>query len=75
MEIGGYRVEKVLIEGQVPINAELYAAVLNDPASRAPVVLFSTMGGLMGSLCQYPLRVSGNLRHALETPPRSRSGP
>lgn len=46
MDIGGHRVEKLLIEGQVPIKSELYAAVLNDPASRAPVVLFSTMGGM-----------------------------
>ncbi len=46
MEIGGYRVDKLLIEGQVEIMAELYAAVLNNPASRAPMVLFSTMGGM-----------------------------
>ncbi len=46
MNIDGHRVAKVLVEAQVPIAAEYYAAVLNDPASRAPVVLFSTMGGM-----------------------------
>ena len=46
MDIGGHRVEKLLVEGQVPIRTELYAAVLNEPSSRAPVVLFSTMGGI-----------------------------
>ena len=46
MEIGGYPVEKVLIEAQLPIEQELYAAVLNDPAAKAPSVLFSTEGGM-----------------------------
>ena len=46
MEIGGYEVEKLLVEAQVPIERELYAAVLGDPRSRAPMVLFSTMGGM-----------------------------
>src|SRR5687768_5401423 len=31
MEIAGHKVEKVLIEEQMPIERELYAAVLNDP--------------------------------------------
>ncbi|MBM3357796.1 MAG: succinate--CoA ligase [Betaproteobacteria bacterium] len=46
MEIAGYRVEKVLIEEQLPIERELYAAVLNDPAAKSPLVLFSTEGGM-----------------------------
>ena len=46
MEIGGYPVEKVLVEAQLPIEKELYAAVLNDPAAKAPSVLFSTEGGM-----------------------------
>ena len=46
MDIGGHRVEKVLIEEQVPIARELYAAVLNDPASKGPLVMFSTEGGM-----------------------------
>lgn len=46
MEIAGHRVEKVLVEAQVPIAREFYAAVLNDSASRGPMVLFSTLGGM-----------------------------
>ena len=46
MEIGGYPVETVLVEAQLPIGKELYAAVLNDPAAKAPSVLFSTEGGM-----------------------------
>ncbi|MBI4206554.1 MAG: acetate--CoA ligase family protein [Betaproteobacteria bacterium] len=46
MEIDGHRVEKVLIEEQMPIERELYAAVLNDPASKSPLIMFSTEGGM-----------------------------
>lgn len=46
MEIAGYKVRKVLIEEQVPIERELYAAVLNDPSSKGPLVMFSTEGGM-----------------------------
>ncbi|MCY4311202.1 MAG: acetate--CoA ligase family protein, partial [Rhodospirillaceae bacterium] len=46
MEINGYRIDRLLVEQQVPIAAELYAAVLSDAASCRPVVLFSTMGGV-----------------------------
>lgn len=46
MTIGGHRVEKVLVEAQSDIARELYAAVLNDPGSKAPMVMFSTEGGM-----------------------------
>jgi succinyl-CoA synthetase beta subunit len=46
MRLGGHRVERVLVEGRVEIARELYAAVLNDPASRSPLVMFSTRGGM-----------------------------
>src|SRR5690606_8226165 len=46
MEIGGHVGERVLVEAQVPIARELYAAVLNDPGSRGPMLLFSTLGGM-----------------------------
>ncbi|MBI3054108.1 MAG: acetate--CoA ligase family protein [Betaproteobacteria bacterium] len=46
MEIAGHQVEKVLIEERMPIERELYAAVLNDPASQGPLVVFSTAGGM-----------------------------
>jgi len=46
MEIAGHQVEKVLVEEQMPIERELYAAVLNDPSSKGPLVMFSTEGGM-----------------------------
>jgi succinyl-CoA synthetase beta subunit len=46
MEIAGHKVEKVLIEERIPIERELYAAVLNDPSSKGPLVMFSTEGGM-----------------------------
>ncbi len=46
MEIAGHKVKQVLIEEQMPIERELYAAVLNDPASQGPLVMFSTAGGM-----------------------------
>lgn len=46
MDIGGFTVEKLLIEGHVPIARELYAAILNDPVTCGPVVLFSPLGGM-----------------------------
>jgi succinyl-CoA synthetase beta subunit len=46
MDIGGFTVEKLLVEGQVPIVRELYAAILNDPVTCGPVVLFSPLGGM-----------------------------
>jgi len=46
MDIGGYLVEKVLVEQQANIQHELYAAVLNDPGSKGPLIMFSDMGGM-----------------------------
>jgi succinyl-CoA synthetase beta subunit len=46
MSIDGHPVKSVLIEAQAKIVREFYAAVLNDTASRRPLVLFSTEGGM-----------------------------
>lgn len=46
MSIGGNKVERVLVEAKMPIAREFYAAVLPDVASRSPLVLFSTEGGM-----------------------------
>ncbi|MGO9132899.1 MAG: succinate--CoA ligase subunit beta [Methylovirgula sp.] len=46
MSIDGHPVNSVLIEAQAKIVREFYAAVLNDMASRRPLVLFSTEGGM-----------------------------
>jgi succinyl-CoA synthetase beta subunit len=46
LQIGGHPVARLLVEAQVPIARELYAAVLCDPATRGPTVLFSPLGGM-----------------------------
>lgn len=46
MTIGEHTVERLLIEAQVPIAKEMYAAVLNDPDSKGPLLLFSAEGGM-----------------------------
>jgi succinyl-CoA synthetase beta subunit len=60
MEIAGHKVEKVLVEEQVPIARELYAAVLNDPSSKGPLAMFSTEGGM--DIEEVAARTPGNLR-------------
>ncbi len=46
LSIGGFPVERVLVDPQVAIAEEFYAAVLNDPASKGPLLLFSFEGGM-----------------------------
>lgn len=46
MSIDGHAVGAVLLEEQATIAREFYAAVLIDTASRCPLVLFSTEGGM-----------------------------
>src|SRR5207237_9625447 len=46
MRIGEYRVERLLVEEQVVFAREMYAAVLDDPASKGPLLLFSAEGGM-----------------------------
>ena len=46
MDVGGHRVQSVLVEERASIAAEYYAAVLNDPASKGPLVMFSPEGGM-----------------------------
>ena len=46
MTIGEHTVRRVLVEAQVPIARELYAAVLNDPETKGPLLLFSAEGGM-----------------------------
>jgi succinyl-CoA synthetase beta subunit len=73
MEIAGHRVEKVLVEEQVPITRELYAAVLNDASSKGPLVMFSTEGGMdieevaataPGKLRRKPIDIRGGFSRA-----------
>ena len=46
IEISGHRVERLLVEQQCQIELEYYAAVLNDPDSKCPLMLFSPHGGM-----------------------------
>ena len=46
MDIAGHTVERLLVEERSVIAREFYAAVLNDAASKGPMVLFSTLGGM-----------------------------
>lgn len=46
MDIGGHRIERVLVEEQASIAREFYAAVLNSPGSKGPLVMFSATGGM-----------------------------
>ncbi len=46
MDIAGHTVERVLVEARADIAAEYYAAVMNDPASKGPLLLFATEGGM-----------------------------
>ena len=46
LTIGGHKVERLLVEQAVEIEKEYYAAVLNDSASRKPLLLFSAEGGM-----------------------------
>jgi succinyl-CoA synthetase beta subunit len=46
MAIEGHEVERVLVEQAAPIAQELYLAVLNDVATRGPVILYSASGGM-----------------------------
>jgi succinyl-CoA synthetase beta subunit len=45
-EVDGHPVETLLVEETVDIGRELYAAVLDDPGSKGPLLLFSTRGGM-----------------------------
>jgi succinyl-CoA synthetase beta subunit len=46
MTIGEHEVKRVLVDAQVTIAREMYAAVLNDPESKGPLLLFSADGGM-----------------------------
>jgi len=73
MEIAGYRVSRVLVEKRADIERELYAAVLNDVESRAPLVLFSTAGGMEieqlaaeqpQAICRVPVEIAHGVERA-----------
>jgi len=72
MDIAGHTVEKVLIEAQMPIARELYAAVLNDTSSKGPLLMFSTAGGMdieeiAATTPDELRRLTVDIRHGLNT--------
>ncbi|MEM7343634.1 MAG: succinate--CoA ligase subunit alpha [Chloroflexota bacterium] len=44
--LNNFLVEQLLIETQVDIGQELYAAVTHDPSQKCPLLIFSTEGGM-----------------------------
>ena len=45
MQVGGFTVEKVMVEQKLPIEREFYAGVIVSDRERAPVIMFSSVGG------------------------------
>ena len=45
-ELDGFEVTALVVEEVADIARELYAAILDDPSSKGPLVLFSTEGGM-----------------------------
>ena len=67
MEIAGYRVERLLVEKRADIAQELYAAVLNDVATRSPMILFSAAGGMdIEELAESIVRIPVDIERGLE---------
>jgi succinyl-CoA synthetase beta subunit len=73
MRIGEHTVERVLVEQRATIVREYYAAVVNDPASKNPLVMFSIEGGMdieevavtkPDRLRQLPVDIRQGLDHA-----------
>jgi succinyl-CoA synthetase beta subunit len=44
-EVGNFRVEQILVEERVTIAREFYLGVIIDDSARAPVIIFSSIGG------------------------------
>ncbi|HUE47514.1 MAG TPA: ATP-grasp domain-containing protein [Aestuariivirgaceae bacterium] len=73
MTIAGHRVERVLVEARIDVSRELYAAIVSDPASQGPLLLFSTVGGMdvedmaehhPGGMHQHPISILEGLLSA-----------
>ena len=68
MEIGGFPVEHLLVEGKINIERELYLAITVDGSLRCPVVLASLEGGMdieevpENLIVKYPIEVNMGLQ-------------
>ncbi|MEE8389207.1 MAG: ATP-grasp domain-containing protein, partial [Anaerolineae bacterium] len=45
MQVGGFTVDKVMVEQKLSIEREFYAGVIVSDRERAPVIMFSSVGG------------------------------
>jgi succinyl-CoA synthetase beta subunit len=70
MKIGGHVVESVLVEPQINVAREMYAAILYDQDTKGPLLLFSPEGGVdleqiatehSDALLELPIKVSKGL--------------
>jgi succinyl-CoA synthetase beta subunit len=84
MTIADHRAERVLVEAQVAIAQELYAAILSDPASKGPLLLFSTAGGMdveemaerdPGAMRRHAIAINEGLRRDSAEALASEAGP
>jgi len=73
MTIGEHKVERLLIDPQIKFRREMYAAVLNDPETKGPLLLFAADGGMdieelaatrPDSLVRLPVDIRKGLRAA-----------
>ncbi len=71
MTIGEHTVGRVLVEEAADIASESYAAVMNDPASKGPLLLYAAEGGmdieeLSEARPDALLRMEIDIRHGLD---------
>ena len=71
MTIGGYRVERLLVEQQIEVTRELYAAVMTDAGTKGPLILAAAEGGIeIEELAlrdpQALLRIPVDIRHGVD---------
>ncbi len=69
-EIGGEKIEKLLVEEKLVIGREFYAGITLDPKELQPLLMISTEGGMdiEEVARQHPDRLARRLLHPLETP-------
>lgn len=65
-QLGGDEVRDVLVEKRLELAAELYAAVVNDPETKGPLILLSPAGGMdIEEAAGQTRRLSVDIRHGL----------
>jgi succinyl-CoA synthetase beta subunit len=64
-QVGNFRVEKIMVEERLTLKREFYVGVIVDDISRAPVVIFSSIGGtgIEAIAAQHPDKIA---RHVVD---------